>query len=98
MIFDENHHDGYDMMDWWIYIFGPFWWIFMLLWWIIYFTVSIIIAYYVHKDAIRRGIANSETWLIIAFILNVIGLILYLLVRHNYSESTSVKTVENKNK
>ena len=86
MIFDEMHNDGYHMMDWWIYLFGPFWWIFMILGWVIYFVVSIIIAYYVHKDAIRRGITNSETWLIIAFIFNVVGLILYLLVRRNYSE------------
>jgi len=74
------------MMDWWIYFFGPFWWIFMVLGWVIYFVVSIIIAYYVHKDAIRRGIINSEIWLIIALIFNVIGLILYLLARRNYSK------------
>ncbi len=80
------HNDGFHMMDWWIYFFGPFWWIFMVLGWVIYFVVSIIIAYYVHKDAIRRGIINSEIWLIIAFIFNVIGLILYLLARRNYSK------------
>ncbi len=87
MIFDGMHEEGYHMMDWWSAFFGPWSWIFMVLWWVIYFSISITIAYYVHKDAIRRGIANSEVWLLIALIFNVIGLLLYFLVRGNYSDS-----------
>ncbi|MFW9971361.1 MAG: hypothetical protein ACFFDF_14300 [Candidatus Odinarchaeota archaeon] len=77
--------DGdYHMMDWWFNLFGPYSWLFMVLGMGIYIALSILIAYYVHKDAIRRGIANSEVWLIIALIFNVLGLLLYLLVRGNY--------------
>ena len=85
MIFDERH-DGNGMMDWWFNLFGPFWWIFMMLWWVIFFGIGIIMAYYVHKDARRRGIVNSEIWLIIILLFNVVGLILYLVVRGTYNK------------
>ncbi|KKL55518.1 hypothetical protein LCGC14_2254620 [marine sediment metagenome] len=80
-----NHH----MMDWWFDLFGPFAWLFMILGMVIYFLVSIIIAYYVHRNAIRRGIKNCEVWLLIGLILNVLGLLLYILVRRNYDEDIS---------
>jgi len=87
MIFDEHMHDGdYHMMDWWFAFFGPTWWIFMVLWWVIVFSVAVIMAYFVHKDALRRKIPNPELWLLIVLIFNVLGLLIYLLVRENYRE------------
>jgi hypothetical protein len=82
MIQTEHFH----MMDWWIDLFGPFSWIFMVSGSIIYIALSVFIAYYVHKDAIRRGIKNSEFWLVIGLIFNLLGLLLYLIVRGNYRE------------
>ncbi|MFW9948592.1 MAG: hypothetical protein ACFFKA_00530 [Candidatus Thorarchaeota archaeon] len=92
-------YGDYHMMDWWFSIFGPYSWLIMALGMGIYIALSIIIAYYVHKDAIRRGIANSEVWLIITLIFNVLGLLLYLLVRGNYnnrnlSEHMNEKTTQ----
>ncbi len=85
MIFDEMcHNDGYHMMNS-VGLFGQFYWIFMMLGWVAFFGIGIIMAYYVHKDARRRGIVNSEIWLIIILIFNVIGLILYLVVRGTYN-------------
>lgn len=77
------------MMDWWFDLFGPFAWLFMILGMVIYFLISITIAYYVHKDAIRRGIKNSEVWLLIGLLLNVLGLFLYIAVRRNYDDDIS---------
>ncbi|MGB5911883.1 MAG: hypothetical protein WBH31_11870 [Promethearchaeia archaeon] len=65
---------------------GTFHWIFALVGGIVYFVVSLLIAKYMHKDALKRGIKNSEFWLIIGFILNLIGLLLYVFVRKNYAE------------
>jgi Na+-driven multidrug efflux pump len=90
MIFDVAGTEHFHMMDWWYNLFGPFWWIFMALGMIIYIVTGIIIGYKVHKDAIRRNIANSEVWLIIALIFNVVGLFLYLLVRSNYIQDREV--------
>lgn len=80
MIFDEYPH----MMDWWFGLFGPYTWLIMVFGAVIYLTASYFIAYFVHKDAVRRNITNSEAWLVIGLILNIFGLILYLLVRGNY--------------
>ena len=85
-----QYDDGH-MMDWWFDAFGPYWGIFMTLWMILYFGTSIVIAYYIHKDAVRLGIQNSEVWLILGLIFNIIGLILYLLVRGNYNTSNPRK-------
>jgi len=69
-----------------VYSFSPFHWIFMLVGGILLFVVSLFIARYMHKDALKRGIKNSEFWLLIGFFLNVIGLVLYVFVRKNYEE------------
>ena len=83
-IIDEMDENGYHMMDWWWDVFGPNAWIFMMLGWVIFLGIAILLAYYVHKDAVKRGIANAEIWLIIILVFNVVGVILYLLVRKNY--------------
>ena len=84
----------YHMMDWWFNIFGPFSWIFMILGTVTFLGLSIIIAYYLHKDALRRGIKNSELWLLIGLILNLLGLVIYLLVRNNYNQDIAIKSKE----
>jgi len=53
---------------------------------IVLLVVNLLIAKYMHKDAIKRDIKNSEFWLIIGFFLSVIGLLLYIFVRKNYEE------------
>ena len=55
----------------------------------IYLVVSLVVAKYIHKDAIKRGIKNSEFWLFIGFFLSVLGLALYVIVRKNYDENRS---------
>lgn len=79
--------EHFHMMDWWFDLFGPFSWILIVSSWIIYITLSVLIAYYVHRDAVRRNIKNSEFWLVIGLIFNVLGLIIYLIVRGNYREN-----------
>jgi Trk-type K+ transport system membrane component len=58
----------------------------MLVGGIVLLVVNLLIAKYMHKDAIKRDIKNSEFWLIIGFFLSVIGLLLYVFVRKNYEE------------
>jgi len=70
-------------------LFGPFFWVFMAFMASLYFIASLLIARYVHKDAIRRGIKSNEFWLLIGLFFNVLGLLLYLFVRKNYEEKTS---------
>ena len=84
----------YHMMDWWLNVFGPYGWIFMIVGTVTYIGLSVLIAYYVHKDALRRGIKNSEIWLLIGLILNLLGLVIYLLFRNNYNQGTEFKSKE----
>ena len=63
----------------------PFAWIFMLIGGIAVLIIAVLIANYMHKDAIKRGI-NAEFWLVMGLFLNVFGLILYLIVRNNYNQ------------
>ncbi len=49
-------------------------------------VIHLLIARYMHKDALKRGIKNSEFWLLMGFILGVLGLLLYVFVRKNYEE------------
>jgi hypothetical protein len=60
----------------------------MLLGAVILLVVNLLIANYMHKDAIKRGIKNSEFWLLIGFFLGLLGLLLYVFVRKNYEERT----------
>jgi hydrogenase-4 membrane subunit HyfE len=50
----------------------------------IYISISILLTYFVHKDAVNRGVQNPEIWIIIMLIFNLIGLLVYVLVRENY--------------
>ena len=84
----------YHMMDWWFNVFGPYGWIFMIVGTVMCVGLSVLIAYYVHKDALRRGIKNSEFWLLIGLILNLLGLVMYLLVRNSYNQGTEFKNKE----
>ncbi|MFW9881704.1 MAG: hypothetical protein ACFFG0_52225 [Candidatus Thorarchaeota archaeon] len=70
------------------YTLSPYHWIFMLVGVIVLFVVNMFIARYMHKDAIRREIKNSEFWLIMGFFLGVFGLLLYIFVRKNYELRT----------
>lgn len=72
------------MMDWLFAIFGPFWWIPMLIGGLSYFAISLVIGFFIHKDAIEKRISNPEIWLLIGIIFNLLGLIIYLLARRNY--------------
>jgi Na+/melibiose symporter-like transporter len=58
----------------------------MLVGGIVLIVVNLLIAKYMHKDAIKRDIKNSEFWLVMGFFLSVIGLLLYVFVRKNYEE------------
>lgn len=68
------------------YTLTPFHWIFMIGGGIALLVVNLLIAKYMHKDAIKRGIKNNEFWLLIGFILGLLGLLLYVFVRKNYEE------------
>ena len=68
------------------YTLSPFHWIYMLVGGIILIVVNLLIARYMHKDAIKRAIKNSEFWLIMGLFLSVFGLLLYFFVRKNYEE------------
>jgi Trk-type K+ transport system membrane component len=72
-------------------LLGPFVWVFMAIGGLVYVVLSLLIAKYMHKDAIKRGIRNSEFWLIIGLLLNLFGLLLYCLVRNNYNLSVEQK-------
>jgi heme/copper-type cytochrome/quinol oxidase subunit 2 len=66
-------------------VFGPFGWVFMLIGGIAYLVISVLIANYLHKNAIKRGI-NAEFWLIFGLFFNIFGLLLYCIVKNNYNQ------------
>jgi hypothetical protein len=76
---------GYGMMAWWFDTFGPYGWILMVVGCLAFFSVSVTLAYRVHKDALQRRIPNPEFWLVFVLLLNIAGYILYRLVRKNYA-------------
>jgi len=47
---------------------------------VIYLIVWILIGVWVYRDAESRG-ASGILWLIVVFVLNIIGIIIYLIVR-----------------
>ena len=84
----------YHMMDWMFDTFGSYAWVFMISCWILFFVIGILFAYYIHKDAIRKGSQNPEIWLLIVIILNFVGVILYFVVRNNYSQTQVIEKTE----
>ncbi len=63
----------------------PFAWVFMLIGGIVILVSGILIANYMHKDAIKRGI-NAEFWLVFGLFFSIFGLMLYCIVRNNYTQ------------
>jgi ABC-type transport system involved in multi-copper enzyme maturation permease subunit len=57
-------------------LFGVVWLFFI----IAFFVVGLLLCIWVYRDAQKRGM-NGALWLIIVLIANVIGLIIYLVVR-----------------
>ena len=59
------------------------WWLpFVILIPLAFFAIGILILFWVYQDAESRGM-NGILWAIIVFFLNIIGLILYLIVRES---------------
>lgn len=69
-------------------ILTPLHWVFIIVGGIVLLVVNLLIAKYMHKDALKRGIKNSEFWLLIGLILGLLGLLLYVFVRKNYEVRT----------
>ena len=59
--------------EWWLF---P--WIFLIP--LVWFVIGILILFWVYQDAESHGMSGL-LWAIIVFFLNIIGLILYLVVR-----------------
>lgn len=62
--------------------------LFLLILFPLMFGIPILVAVYVYRDASRRGM-NAVLWTLIALLTpSLLGLIIYLLVRNNYSDLT----------
>lgn len=51
------------------------------------FVVSILIAVWVYRDAEERGM-NGVLWLLVVLVANIIGLIIYLVIRTDHPKQT----------
>jgi TctA family transporter len=49
---------------------------------IVWFVIAILLCIWVYRDAQSRGM-NGALWLIIVLIAGLLGLIIYLVVRHD---------------
>lgn len=85
--------NNHDMMDWWFETFGSFAWLIMICGGILYIGIGLLFSYLVHKDALKNQIRNPDLWMIAAFVLNIIGVCLYLLARSNYKQDSNYKDV-----
>jgi hypothetical protein len=60
--------------------------LFNLIFWIIFIVVWLVVgiacAVYVYKDA-RRSRMNATAWAVICVLLNLIGLVIYLLIKNS---------------
>ena len=48
---------------------------------LLFFLVWVALAYWVYKDANKRNMDNAILWAAITFLLGLIGLVIYLIVR-----------------
>lgn len=48
---------------------------------LLFFVVWVALAYWVYKDANKRNMDNAVLWAAITFLLGLIGLVIYLIVR-----------------
>jgi Na+/H+-dicarboxylate symporter len=53
---------------------------------LVWFIIGILLAIWVYRDAESRGM-NGVMWLIILFIAGIVGLIIYLIVRKDKTQS-----------
>jgi hypothetical protein len=54
---------------------------------VVLFIIGILLCIWVYRDAESRGM-NGVLWLIIVLIANIVGLIIYLIVRKDKTTST----------
>lgn len=74
---NDNHMNGYGMMDWWGIPFMGFW---MISIWLVF----AVIAFLVYKDAEKRGM-NGLLWLVLVILpwIGILFLIIYLIIRED---------------
>jgi hypothetical protein len=70
---------------------GTFFYVFF----IVYFIISIIIALWLYKDVKERG-KNITIWVIIGFVMNIVGLIIWIIVRPSIKNKSMSKTTKKK--
>ncbi|MHA1888080.1 MAG: PLDc N-terminal domain-containing protein [Promethearchaeota archaeon] len=87
---EDNH--GH-MMDWWFDIFGIDAGLYMFLGMILMLSLGLIFAVFIYRDAIKRPHMNAELWMIIIILFNIVGIILYFLVRD--TPSTNIYNTHN---
>jgi hypothetical protein len=71
---------------------GTFFYVFF----IVYFIISIIIVVWLYKDVKKRG-TNITIWVIIGFVMNIVGLLIWIIVRPSIKNKSMSKTTK-KNK
>ena len=90
-IMDDFPHMDMDWMaNWSGFPFEMSWMIMAMIFGGIILLISyILLARFVHNDAVRRDIPNPVAWLFIFLIFNFAGLIIYLVVRGSYESRKS---------
>lgn len=51
----------------------------------LYIVILVLMANFVHKDAIQRNARSPEVWVLITLLFSVLGLVIYLICRGNYN-------------
>lgn len=62
---------------------------------IVYLIISVITAIWTYKDAKIRG-KNSNIWVIIGFVLNIVGLLIWIIVRPSIKDKAISKSTKKK--
>ena len=60
----------------------------ILLVYVTIFIVWLAVAYWVYKDAKKRGLKNAALWGVVAFFGGLIGILIYLVLRNNMKPDT----------